>query len=403
LQINLLPMSLLDQLDDPEAWAAFLEHKQAAGQLRPSELAAWSDFIRTRGYEPVVAGIHDQAGFPLPTKRLVNKLGGRKRAVYSFPDAHSRVLKLLAHLLYRYDAKMPAGCYSFRQGTGAHQAIRSLTRRPGIGGLWCYKADVHDYFNSIDVELLLPMLAYVIDDDPPLLRFFTELLTAEPGRGVMAGVPIAPFLANIFLAGLDRHFLAAGQPYARYSDDIIVFAESRGEAEASRDFVHRWLAEHGLEVNPDKEFLTEPGLPWEFLGVSYDCGALDLSVATRAKLKGKIRRKARALRRWMLRTGAEPERALRAMIRVYNRKFFEVSGPHELNWSRWFFPLLTRDDTLHEMDSYLQQYLRWIPSGHHRAANHNLRYADLKALGYRTLVNEFHRHRAERLVPVRVV
>jgi hypothetical protein len=396
-------MSLLDQLDDPAVWAAFLEHKQVVGQLRPKEEAGWTDFVQQRAYQPVVADIRGQAGFPLPAKRLVNKLGGRKRSVYSFPDAHSRVLKLLAHLLYRYDPKMPTGCYSFRQGTGAHQAIRSLTRRPGIGGLWCYKADVHDYFNSVDVELLLPMLAQVIDDDPPLLAFFGELLTAEPGRGVMAGVPIAPFLANIFLAGLDRHFVAAGQPYARYSDDIIVFSGSLAEAEAGRAFVHEWLGDHGLAVNPDKEFLTAPGHPWEFLGVSYDAGELDLSVATRAKLKGKIRRKARALRRWMLRTGADPQRALRAMIRVYNRKFFEVSGTHELNWSRWFFPLLTRDDTLHEMDSYLQQYLRWIPTGHHRAANHNLRYADLKALGYRTLVNEFLRHRAERLVPMRVV
>jgi hypothetical protein len=357
-------------------------------------------FIAAKSYRDVVAGIRRGNRFPAPERRLINKFGSdKKRVVYSFPEAHTNVLKLLAHLLYRYDSKQPPGCYSFRQGTGAHQAIRRLVRTPGIGTLWCYKTDVHDYFNSIDVQLLLPILAEVIDDDPELYSFLAGLLSGddfetEPG-GVMPGVPVAPFFANLYLGELDRHFVSAGQPYARYSDDIIVFAASQEQVLESKAWIHTWLAEHGLAVNPDKEYVTAPGEPWEFLGISYCQGQLDLSQATRNKLKGKIRRKARKLRRWMLRNDAEPERAIRAVIRTYNRKFFDVSGTDELNWSRWFFPLLTRADSLHEMDEYLQQYLRWIPTGKHRAANYRTSYESLNALGYRTLVNDDHRYREE--------
>jgi len=79
----------------------------------------------------------------------------------------------------------------------------------------------------------------------------------------------------------------------------------------------------------------------EFLGISYRKGVIDLSYATQKKLKGNIHRKARALRRWMLRKDASEERAIAAMIRSMNRKPFERGGAHELTWSRWFFPLIT--------------------------------------------------------------
>ncbi len=395
-------MALIDDLAEPAYWTQFLEHKRANRDLAPRRLTELADFAATRAYQPVVERLRHPEDFPLPTRRLVNKLGSqRKRVVYTFPPAETLVLKLATHLLYRYDHKQPPGCYSFRRGMGAHSAIRHLTRWPGIADQWCYKVDVQDYFNSIPIPALLPILAQVIDDDPGFLRFLTALLTADAAwvdgevrplrRGVMAGVPLAGFLANLYLGDLDRHHVAAGLPYARYSDDIVVFAPTEAGVRRQRAFIHQWLGDHGLSVNPDKESITAPGSAWEFLGVAYDNGHLDLSSVTARKLKGKIRRKARSLRRWMLRHHADPTRALRAMIRAFDRKFFTTTGRAELNWSRWFFPLLTRDDSLRQIDDYLQQYLRWIPTGRHRPANHRTRYATLKCLGYRTLVNEYHR------------
>lgn len=43
-------------------------------------------------------------------------------------------------------------------------------------------------------------------------------------KGAMAGVPFSGFCANLYLRKLDRAF--AGRLYARYSDDIIVFADT---------------------------------------------------------------------------------------------------------------------------------------------------------------------------------
>jgi hypothetical protein len=212
----------------------------------------------------------------------------------------------------------------------------------------------------------------------------------------MAGTPVAPFLANLYLREMDEHLAGKAVAYARYSDDIIMFAKSYEQIFELKAMAHDELHNFGLAVNPNKEYLSAPGELWEFLGVSYCKCKIDLSRATQQKLKGKIRRKARALRRWMLRKDAEPSRAIAAMIRSMNRKFFERGSAHELTWSRWFFPLITASDSLAKLDAYLQQELRSIPTGRHRKGNYKLSYAQLKKLGYRSLVHEYYRFRKQR-------
>ncbi|MDR3070253.1 MAG: hypothetical protein LBU38_04505 [Propionibacteriaceae bacterium] len=400
-------MSLLERLDDEAVWHEFAEHKRSKAALSKRADAQLNDFLAARSWEPVVAAIAAGESFGIPEKRLINKMSsGKKRVVYTFEPSQTWVLKLLAYLLYEYDGRQPAGCYSFRRGQGAHQAIRDLIHTRGISSLWSFKADISDYFNSIDIPTLLPQLELLLHDDPPLFRFLAALLgnpqvrtgdsIIEEPHGVMAGIPIAPFLANLYLAELDEHFTGLGVPYARYSDDIIFFASSQAQLAQYRSYLDAVLARRKLFLNPNKVSISAPGEPWEYLGFGFTDGQIDLSTATRKKLKGKISRRARAIRRWMLRKEAEPERAVRAMIRTFNRKFFESDANRELTWSRWFFPLLTRADSLHEIDAYLQRYLRYIPTGRHSDANYSLRYPKLKALGYRSLAHEYFRFTSER-------
>jgi hypothetical protein len=397
-------MGLLDELGNATTWNDFAAYKQEKGHLSKRDQTALANFIASEAYRPVVQNILQGSSFDYPHKILLNKMGKtKKRVVYSFSEAENWTLKLLAWLLYRYDNSQPQGCYSFRRNLGVHKAIRTLIKTPGIKQQWCYKLDISDYFNSIQIPLLLPILQDVLANDPPLLAFLTQLLTANKAyvdgvltteqRGAMAGTSTAPFLANLYLRKLDAFFVDKGVPYARYSDDVIMFANSQSQLESYQASAKAILAEHGLQVNIGKESVTPPGGTWEFLGIAYCNGIIDLSRATKDKIKGKIRRKARALRRWMLRKEATPERAMRAYIRVFNRKFFDVGHYNhstELTWSRWFFPLLTTSEGLSEIDSYLQQNIRYIPTGHYNHANYRTTYSQLKQLGYRSLVHEYY-------------
>ncbi len=83
---------------------------------------------------------------------------------------------------------------------------------------------------------------------------------------------------------------------------------------------------------------------------------------------------------------------MKGLINTFNSKFFEDNDPETLTWSRWFFPVINKTDGLKEIDTYLQQYIRFLSTGRHTKKNYRIRYADLKALGYRSLVHEYYNY-----------
>lgn len=239
-----------------ESWLAFLNEKTERQHLGRREEQEIQEFIDRQGYLPLCEACR-KGVFPstLPLKRTINKEGSsKKRVVYTFPGDEGIFLKFIAHGLNRYEDIFSDNCYAFRCQVGVKEAIRRLRgERMALEG-WCLKTDISNYFNSIDVSLLLPMLAFLRKENPEVHGLLTRLLSEEraleDGRvvrephGVMAGTPIAPFLANLYLAGVDRFFDKEGVLYLRYSDDILLFAGSQGELERRRgscgDNWRRW-------------------------------------------------------------------------------------------------------------------------------------------------------------------
>ena len=229
-------MSLLDLLSRPEVWEAFYEYKSNLSCPK-SFLRDLRSFIDTAAYLPVCEKIAAGGRFPLPKKSVVCKMSSqKKRTVYTYPFAENTVLKLLTWLMLReYDAVFSYNLYSFRPGRTAKDAVLRLKYAPGMRGMYAYKADVSDYFNSIPIDPLLVKLRGTLRDDAALCRFLESLL-CEPyvmdngkpvteQKGIMAGTPLSAFFANLYLGDLDAVFAERGVLYARYSDDIIVFAD----------------------------------------------------------------------------------------------------------------------------------------------------------------------------------
>ena len=397
-------MSLLDALSQQESWERFYNYKTALAcpKLQKKELRA---FIDAKAWIPVCEEIRSGSPFPLPRKAVISKLSSqKKRTVYVYPKAENTVLKLLTHLLLRkYDALFSPNLYSFRPGRNAKDAVRTILAIPGIGQKYAYKADIHDYFNSIPVEQLLPDLREVTREDPALFSFLSGLLLEpcvldrgtpyQERKGIMAGTPLSSFCANLYLRDLDALFEQEGIPYVRYSDDIIVFRDSMEECQGSAERIRAFLAKKGLSMNPDKEQFFAPEDGFIFLGFSYRSGVIDIAPASVLKLKGKMRRKARALMRWQDREQRTPEQAAKAFIRIFNRKLLEETDDSDLSWSRWFFSVINTTESLRVIDHYAQDCLRVLLSGTRTKARYNARYEDLKALGYRSLVHAYYAYR----------
>ena len=189
---------------------------------------------------------------------------------------------------------------------------------------------------------------------------------------------------------MDRYFEKRGIPYFRYSDDILIFARSREELDLYMGDFYRIVEEKGLSINPKKVSVSCPGEPWEFLGFCYRDGQVDISDVTKEKLKGKIRRKSRALLRWKTKNEASFERAARALIRTFNKKLYNERNEDLFTWSRWFFPVITTDKSLRELDAYFLEYVRYLDRGRHFKGNYRISYDSIKAMGFRSLVHEYY-------------
>lgn len=395
-------MSILDDMQYEESWKEFLEYKQQNRHLSYEEEEDICRFISGKRfsyyYEMIQAG-----SFPvsLPNKRVVNKEGtNKKRIVYSFYGEENIVLKYIANQLWKFDDRFCNSCYSFRRGYGVKDAVRKFRRNPEFARYYCFKADISNYFNSISVDLLMEKLDFLKARDEKLYHLFEKILRQEQvcengkiireSHGAMAGTPISPFFANLYLADLDVWFEEQGILYFRYSDDILIFARSGKELEAIIQSFYDSLKAYKLQVNPSKVMITKPGESWDFLGFSYDCGKIDLSNQTKKKIKAKIKRKADALRRWQRKKHLTEDKAAIGFIRAMNRKFFGGRDTDDFTWDRWFFPNITEDAGLKEIDAYMQEYIRYTVTGRHYKGNYRISYEQMKAWGYRSLVHEYY-------------
>ncbi len=432
-----IKMSLLDLLSRPQVWETFYDYKTSLACPKDIE-RQMRGFLDAQRYLPVcdlIQNISILQEFPLPRKSIISKQSTqKKRTVYTYPDAENMVLKLLTFLLLRtYDNLFCDNLYSFRPGKSAKDAIRSLRQIPNLYQKYSYKVDVSNYFNSIPVERLLPELETVLKDDPRLFTFLKTLLT-EPyvidggkpchnvshGRkkapvtdalmeeadrdeidmeealiikeqkGIMAGTPLASFYANLYLRDMDQFFFDQGIPYARYSDDVIVFGDTMEEVQKHAETIRSFLAAKGLSINPKKEEYRTPEEGFVFLGFSLRERVIDVSPVSVKKIKQKMRRKTRALQRWQHRNDLSGEKAAKAFIRVFHRKLLESSAENDLSWSFWYFPTINTDESLRIIDLYAQECLRTLLTGRHTKARFDARYADLKSLGYQTLVHAYH-------------
>ena len=400
--------SLLFQIADEEVWKEYLEFKRKQASISKMEMQELEEYIVNKKYESITNKIvKGKYKFSIPEKHLINKINKtKKRVVYNFEKDENMILKVITYLFSKkYDDKYSDNCYSFRKKYTVKDALKMLSKSNNTHKYYGYKIDIENYFNSVNVDILLSKLKIFLEDDPILFKFIKGILTdnrvifnnqiIEESKGIMAGIPISSFLANIYLQDIDEYFKKENVLYARYSDDIIFFTE-QDKINIYMSKLKEMIAQNKLNLNKEKIQYIEPTDKWDFLGFSYQNGTIDISDIAKKKIKGKIKRASRKLRRWMIRNNADSNRATAAVIRKFNRKFYRVENKNELTWQLWYFPVINTTESLHEIDLYMQDCLRYIKTGKYNKKNYNLRYAELKKLGYKPLVREYYKLNSKR-------
>ncbi|HEX6596520.1 MAG TPA: reverse transcriptase domain-containing protein [Acidimicrobiales bacterium] len=391
--------SLLDPLATDAPWLAAVDVFRTRHPRRHQRIADYERLLAAGEHrrigEDVLAGRHRPAP---PVERWLNKADGRKKRVFSYP-APDELLFRVANALLQPAAAHAASpwCRSFLPGGGARSAFKGVLADPDVAAKASLRLDVRNYFNSIDVNDLVARLPEPFATGPVRALLVAALLddrversdgtaASERHKGVMAGTPLAPLLATLYLRDLDDE-VAAWATYARYSDDIVVLAPP-ADLPALEALVRTRLAERGLVVNESKSSVAAPGDPWDFLGFRYREGAVGLAPHTEHKLKARATRLARALHRWRQQSGATQDRTARAFLRRTNARLYGIPAERaDFSWATWFLPMLDSPDRLAPLDAHVQREARYAATGRRTArTRRTLPYAALVDAGHLPLV-----------------
>lgn len=282
--------------------AAYLKvkaNKGAAGVdgIGVDELAAhirkhWSGIetkLRCGNYQP---GLLKTVSIPKP--------GGGEREL-SIPTTQDRLIQqaISQPLSDVFEPLFSEHSYGYRPGRSAHQAVLAMRKHVSGGKRHVVDVDIHRFFDEVNHDILMHQVSREVTDKP-VLRLIGSYLRAgklrdgrkvrHNGRGIPQGGPLSPLLANIYLTPLDRQLEAWGVSFARYADDLTLFADSREQAEAILERVIDWVARHlKLRVNEQKSG-TRPPEEGNFLGYRVEKDdRLALSNKNIARFKSKVR------------------------------------------------------------------------------------------------------------------
>jgi RNA-directed DNA polymerase len=329
--------ALLHHVDDEALLRALRRQRRAA--------SAGVDGVTVADYEQnLEANIRDlcdrvHAGRyrPQPVRRTyIPKADGGRRPL-GIPALEDKVVQgAVAEVLSAiYEVDFLGFSYGFRPGRNPHRALEAVQTALMAERInWVLDADIRSFFDSVDHEWVLRMLAHRVAD-PRVLRLVRQWLRAgvmDGGtwqaneEGTPQGAGISPLLSNIFLHYvLDlwvqkwRRQQARGRVIVvRYADDFVMGFEHESDARRMMAALKERLAEFGLALHEDKTRLlmfgrfaverrAERGLgrpeTFDFLGFTHYCDkTLNGRFIVRRKTQRKrMIRKLKDLRREMRR------------------------------------------------------------------------------------------------------
>jgi len=226
-------------------------------------IAQFPAFARQH-WERIRSGLMRGTYHPAAVRRvMIPKPNGDLRPL-GIPTVLDRVIQqAIAQVLTPlFDPHFSSHSYGFRASKRAHQAVRAVEAANQAGYTQAVDCDLKSFFDTVNHERLMNLLARRITDKR-VLRLIGRYLRAGvmlPGgqreatpQGVPQGGPLSPLLANIMLDPLDKELEKRGHRFARYADDFLILVRSARAARRVMQGVTRFVEVRlGLVVNRQK-------------------------------------------------------------------------------------------------------------------------------------------------------
>lgn len=206
-------------------------------------------------------------------------------------------------LIPKYEPEFSAYSYGFREGRNAHQAVLQAKKFLDEGKEWIIELDLEKFFDTVNHDKLMGLLAKRITDKRTLklIRSYLNSGIMEGGlvsqriEGTPQGSPLSPLLSNILLDELDKELQDREHSFVRYADDCSIYVKSEKSAHRVLESITKYIEEKlKLKVNREKTKISQP-YQSTLLGFSFyrNEGEWKIRIAPKAleRIKEKLRSK----------------------------------------------------------------------------------------------------------------
>jgi len=261
-----------------DAWTSFRHNKGKRRDVQAFEIKLEENIFKL--HRELRSGVYKHGSYkPFyiydPKRRLIYKAIVKDRVV------HHSIYSVLNPI---FEPTFIANSFSCRIGKGTHKGVRTLeimlrkVSRNNTRGCFALKCDIKKFFDSVNHEILLNILAKRIKD-PKTISLLAEVVSSfsnntawgrkYSGSGLPIGNLTSQLFANIYLSELD-HFVKNElkvKNYVRYTDDFVIGSGNRDYLEYLIEPISEFLEENlRLLLHPQKLLIRKYKQGIDFLG-----------------------------------------------------------------------------------------------------------------------------------------
>lgn len=173
--------------------------------------------------DSLINSLRDESYHPSPARRTyIPKKNGKKRPL-GIPSFDDKLLQEVIRMILEniYEGQFEDTSHGFRPNRSCHTTL-SCIRRYYTGCKWFIEGDIESFFDMIDHNVLIDIMAERIKDSR-FLRLIRKFLNAgyiedwkfhRTYSGTPQGGIISPILANIYLDKLDKYMKEYAQKFS---------------------------------------------------------------------------------------------------------------------------------------------------------------------------------------------
>ena len=227
----------------------------------------YADKIR----EKLISGNYYFAPPILKTRREHKKIRHIKVPKF-YPDQiiHWALMQVIEPIINRGMDRYCCGSVKNRGTLAAKRAIEHFIKKDKRIK-YVMKADIHHFFESVDIEVLKQKFRRVIKDKK-VLKLIDEILD-NGGAGLPIGYYTSQAFSNFYLQRFDHETKEnlRIKHYARYADDIVFLDANKRKLHKAKIAFDKSLGKENLKLKHDWQIWKFGSRPIDFVGYRFTC------------------------------------------------------------------------------------------------------------------------------------